>query len=242
MQVRPVKTRVFKESEDLVAFVRAHVKRVPERSVLVITSKIVALAEGRTADASQKQRLIEAESDFVLKTKHVVLTLKDSLLIANAGIDESNGNGRLILLPKDSYQAAAKLRHALMKAYRIKELGVLITDSRVLPLRQGVIGVALGYAGFKGLHDYRKERDLFGRPFRFSQTNIADGLAASAVVAMGEGAESMPLALIEDARIEFTGRMRPNELSIPLADDLYLPFFGKIPRRLLTRRPQKRHR
>lgn len=233
MQVRPIKTRVFKENEDLVAFIRAHVPRIPDRSVLVVTSKIVALAEGRTHDRSDvttKERLIRAESDFALPTKWVWLTLKDGIMVASAGIDESNADGKFILLPKDSYRSAAKLRAALMKAYRVKELAIIIPDSRTVPMRAGATGMAIGYAGMKGLRDYRGKKDIFGRAFKFERVGVADGLATAAMIAMGDGAEQQPLCLIEGAPVEFAGSVRRNELRIDPADDIYLPFLHKIPR------------
>jgi coenzyme F420-0:L-glutamate ligase/coenzyme F420-1:gamma-L-glutamate ligase len=93
-----------------------------------------------------------------------------------------------------------------------------------------VTGVALGYAGMKGLKDYRKKKDLFGRGFKFEQVSVADSLAAAAVITMGEGDECIPLAVIEGAPVDFAERVNPKELRIDLEDDIYLPFFGKIPK------------
>ena len=123
MQVTAIKTRVFEENEDLVAFITKYVKKLPERSVLVVASKIVALAEGRTVaatDTKTKEKYIKRESDFAKKTKWVWLTIKDGMVIANAGIDESNADGKLILLPEDRFAAAAKLQTALMNHYKVK--------------------------------------------------------------------------------------------------------------------------
>lgn len=231
MKVRAVKTRLFREGDDLPAFVRAHIPKLADGSVIAVTSKIVALAEKRIALAGsdeEREKLIRSESTLALATRWVWLTLKDGMVMANAGIDDSNADGKLVLLPKDSYREAAKLRSELMKAYGLSELGVLVTDSRVLPLRAGTIGIALGYAGFRGIRDYRGKRDLFGRVFAFSKLNIADSLAAAAVLCMGEGDEQRPLAVIEEAPAAFRDRVRKDELFIPLADDLYLPFFGKL--------------
>lgn len=238
MLVRPIQTRVFKEGENLPDFIQKHIPRLKDGSVLVVTSKIVALAESRTApnDQKTKERLIKSESTFALPTKWVWLTLKDGFVIANAGIDESNADGKLILLPKDSFKAATKIRTEMMKRYKVKNLAVLLTDSRIWPLRAGVTGVALGYAGLKGLKDYRKKKDIFGRPFKFETVSVVDGLAAAAVLTMGEGDECIPLAVIEDAPVEFTSRVQPHELQIPLEDDIYLPFFGKLPKLALKRR------
>lgn len=231
MEVRPIRTRIYKEGEELAAFVARHVKKLPEGSVLAVTSKIVALGERRTApleSEARKARLIQNESDWLARTKHVWLTLKDGLLTANAGVDESNADGKIILLPKDSFAAAAKLRAALAKKYRVRKLGVVITDSRTAPLRAGTTGVALGYAGFAGLRDYRGKKDIFGRVFHFSRVSVADSLASAATLSMGEGAERQPLALITNAPVEFTKRIKKNELIIPPEDDMYGPLLKPL--------------
>ncbi len=233
MIIKPIKTRVFKEGENLLSFMAGYFKNIPEDSVIVITSKIVALSERRTAiieNAHTKERLIKKESEFALKTKYVWLTVKDGLVMASAGIDESNGNGKLILLPKDSFKTARVLRQSLRQKYRVKNLGVLITDSRTIPLRAGVTGVALGYAGFSGIKDYRGTPDIFGRRFHYSRSNIADGLATAAVLVMGEGKERQPLVIITEAPVKFCDKIHPKELRINIKDDMYRPLFSKLPK------------
>ncbi|MDO8575845.1 MAG: coenzyme F420-0:L-glutamate ligase [bacterium] len=233
MNVRPVKTRVFKQGEDLIAFITRHVKRLKNGSVLAVTSKIVALAEGsvvRATSARAKAAIIRAESEWQLQAKHGKLTLKDGLLMWNAGIDESNAKGNVILLPEDSFAAAQKIHSSLLQNYKIKKLGVIITDSRIMPLRAGVVGVALGYAGFKGLRDYRGKKDIFGRKLKHTQTDIADSLATAAVLTMGEGKEQRPLCLIEDAPVEFCEKGNRKELVVAPKDDMYRPLFGKFPK------------
>jgi len=233
MNVQPIKTRVFKEKESLLRFIQEHIPSLPENSVLGVTSKVVALAEGRTVcieDENTKEKVIRAESQWALKTKYVLLTLKDGMFMPSAGVDESNANGKLVLLPADSFGAAEELRTALCSAYGITNLGVLITDSRTLPLRAGVTGIALGYAGFSGLNDYRSKLDIFGRPFAMSRTNVADGLAAAAVLIMGEGAEQVPLVVISGGPVTFKADFDRNELLIDPEDDMYQPLFGELPK------------
>jgi len=240
MLVHPIKTRVFKENENLLAFIRAHIPKLKENSVIVVTSKIVALAEGRTAkrvDLTTKEKLIRAESDYAVPTKWVWLTLKDGMIVSSAGIDESNSEeGKFILLPKNSYASAARLRAALKKAYKVKNLGIIVPDSRTVPLRAGVIALALGYSGVKGLRDYRGKPDIFGRTFKFERTGVVDSLSTAATLVMGEGNEQCPLAVIEDAPVVFTDRVNPNELRIAPADDMYLPFLSKLVKHKKKRR------
>lgn len=231
MIVKPLRTRVFKEGESLVAFATHYFNKLAEKSVIVITSKIVALAEGRTAvvgDAKVKERLIKKESDFALPTKHVWMTLKDGMAMASAGIDESNAHGKLILLPKNSFKTARLIRKKLQQKYGIKNLGVVITDSRTMPLRAGVIGVAVGYSGFHGVKNYKGQQDIFGRKFKFSSVDVADSLAAAAVLVMGEGREQCPLAIITNSPVEFSEKAYRKELEIAIQDDMYLPLFSKL--------------
>lgn len=238
MITQPIETRIFQEGDDLFAFITYYFKKLRERSVVVVTSKIVALAEKRTAvaeNAQTREKLIRRESEFAIPTKYVWLTIKDGVVMASAGIDESNANGKLILLPNDSFKTARDLRKKLRKKYGVRHLGVLITDSRVMPLRAGVTGVALGYAGFRGIKDYRGTSDIFGKKFKFSRTDIADSLATAAVLVMGEGNEQQPLAIIERAPIEFCDRIRRKELRINVKDDMYRPLFSKLLRFLHSR-------
>ena len=215
----------------MIAFITDYLKNLPEKSVVVVTSKIVALAEKRVSkrvDKKTKERLIRAESQVAIPTKYVWLTLKDGMVMASAGIDESNANGKLIMLPKDSYKTAQQIRGALRKKYKVKNLGVIITDSRVMPLRAGTTGIAVGYAGFKGVKNYIGKPDLFGRPFEYSQTNVADSLATAAVLEMGEGSECQPLAIIEDTKLEFQNRINRKEAFIKMEDDMYQPLLPSL--------------
>jgi coenzyme F420-0:L-glutamate ligase len=228
MIIKAIKTRIFRLKESLPEFIEHYLPVIKEGDVLVVTSKIVSLAEGRIMEnvsPAAKKKIIKAESDFDLPTKHVYLTIKDGMVMANAGVDESNADGKLILLPKDSFKTAAQIRKYFKAKNKIRNLGVIITDSRTMPLRAGITGVAIGYAGFKGLKKYRGELDIFGRPFKFSRVNIADSLATVAVVCMGEGNERCPLAVIEKTPAVFTEKVNRRESIINVVDDMYGPIF-----------------
>jgi len=231
MKIKAFKTKVFVEKGDLIKFITSEVKHIPENSVLVVTSKIVALSEGRVVvckNEEEKVKIIKSESQFAMKTKYVWLTIKDGMVLSSAGIDESNANGKIILLPKDSFKVASSLRTKLMKFYKIKNLGIIISDSRLLPLRAGVVGISLGYAGFKGIRKYKGKKDIFGRILKMSRTDVADSLATSAVLLMGEGNEQQPLALITGAPVEFVDKINKKELAIDPKEDVYQPLFEKI--------------
>lgn len=209
MNIKPIKTHHIVPNESLLAILDRYLAP-SEEDIVVITSKIVSLCEGRIVSKEQfpdKMILIEQEADAYLKPnkKHgVCLTLKNNTLIASAGIDESNANQTYILYPKDVQATAKTVWEHFRSQKKIQKLGVIITDSRSMISRKGVIGFGLGYCGFNPLYSYIGQMDCFNRPLRMTQANHLDGLAAAAVHVMGEGAECTPLALISKAeRIEF---------------------------------------
>ena len=228
MQIKAFKTRTFHETEALLPFILQYIKKLPEKSVLVITSKIFALSEGRVADLKEKDSLIKQESDYRLRSQKVWLTVKDGMMVANAGIDESNANGRIILLPEDSFKSAQIIRQAFKKRFKIKNLGVIISDSELLPMRMGVIGVAIGYAGFKGVKNYIGKKDIFGRKFKYAKTNVADSLATAATLCMGEGNERRPIALITNVPVEFSNKINKKEMKINSKSDIFYPLLKNL--------------
>lgn len=228
MIINAHKTPIFRIGQSLPNFLFRHLPNLHDGSIVVVTSKIVALAERRVAACPTERarvKLIKEESQWAIKTKWTWLTIKDGTVMASAGIDQSNADGACVLLPRDSYRSAAALRKVLMHKFNVQRLGVLITDSRTAPLREGIVGMALGYAGFRGLRDYRGTPDLFGRALKMTRTNVADSMAAAATLLMGEGSERQPLAVITRAPVVFTDRVRRSELYIDPREDMYRPFF-----------------
>ncbi|MCE9548787.1 coenzyme F420-0:L-glutamate ligase [Candidatus Nomurabacteria bacterium] len=231
MQIQTIKTKVFNENGDLLSFIFKHIKRIPENSVLIIASKVVALSEGRVVDyknEKQKRELLKKESGFAVQTKYTWLTIKDGMFMASSGIDESNAKGKLILLPKDSFKSAEYLRSKIKQHFHLKKFGILISDSGLLPLRSGVIGVALGYAGFKGIKSYINKKDIFRRKFIYSKTDVADSLATAATLCIGEGDEQQPLALIKNAPVVFSSKINRKELAVSFKEDIFYPLLKNI--------------
>jgi F420-0:gamma-glutamyl ligase len=157
-----------------------------------------------------------------------MITIKDQIVAVNAGIDESNSDSTYVLLPKDAYQTAQEIWQFLKKEYRVQEVGVVITDSKTFPLKWGTIGTCLAHCGFNALNDRIGEQDLFGHTMQMTKVNVAEALAVTAVLEMGEVAESQPLCLIESINMVQFNQQPPTaqeiaELSISLEDDAYAP-------------------
>lgn len=223
----------------LETFLDRYIPPLKERSVIVITSKVIALLEGSHLPKRNvnKRVLIQQEADHYLLPRHsalgFILTIKNGTLIPSAGIDESNVQDSYVLWPKDPFKTARAIWRYLKKRDTRKSLGVLITDSKTTPLRWGTTGISIAWCGFDALNTYIGKPDIFGRLLRVTKANIADGLAAAAVVQMGEGEEQTPIALIED--LEFvTFRITPpsrhtiDEFYVSLQMDLYAPILSSV--------------
>ena len=240
MEITPIKLSVLTPpKDDLFSKIKKSKLRLKDGDVIAVSSKVVSIHEGRcvSVNTTSKDTLAKREADFFLERKYVpgrnaLHTVMHNVLIRSAGIDESNGNGYYILWPKNPMRSAAKMRVFLMREYKIKKLGVVIADSISTPLRRGAVGFALAWAGIDPLYDYRGEKDLFGRKFKFEQANQADALAVAAVLAMGEGSEQTPLAVIRNApshvwRSRHAGRTY-RTFNVPMKEDLFAPFLTKV--------------
>ena len=212
---------------------------VKERSIIAITSKIVSICEGRISRIGtvDKKELIEKEAEYFLPPEenkyNITLTIKGKLLIPTAGIDESNGNGYYVLWPENPQKTANGVRKYLCDRFSIREVGVIITDSRTTPLRWGTTGIAIAYSGFLALNDYIGKPDIFGRKLKIQKANVLDALAASAVLIMGEGGEQTPLAVIGDVPfVKFKNRnpsgKELKELHTGIEGDLYSPLLKSV--------------
>ena len=241
MIVKAIKTRkVLPSASTLFELLDEYVTEFSENSVLAITSKIVSLCEGATVplDSIEREDLIkqEAERYAVLPESDygVIFTVIGHTLIPNAGVDQSNADGVFVLWPREPQATANAVRAYLCERFGIKHAGVVITDSTGRPLRWGMGGITIAHSGFKEVHDYRDQPDLFGRVFEHETGAIAGGLAAAAVLVMGEGTESTPLAVLGDLPfVEFQDRdplpEELNALRVSLGNDIFGPMLTAVP-------------
>ena len=171
--------------------------------------------------------LVIEEADEILGgISHVVLTIKNNTLMANAGVDKSNAPpGHASLLPLDSRASADRLRNEVKNKLGVT-IGVLVIDSRTQPLRLGNIGMALGVSGFRPVIDERGKKDLFGNVMRITRRAIADNLASACTAVMGETNESIPAAIVRDAPVEFVDQSFDSaEMWIPPLECMYMAIF-----------------
>jgi F420-0:gamma-glutamyl ligase len=108
-----------------------------------------------------------------------------------------------------------------------QKIGVIVADSRTQPLRMGVVGIAVGVAGFVPIHDMRGQKDLYGRPLRITRRALADALASAAELLMSEADESIPVVRIRNAPVEVSEKKWTSEdLAISAEECLYMKIFN----------------
>lgn len=251
MHVTSYRTPIIHPGDDLFSVLAATLPRpLPERSVVAITSKIVALSENRVvplSEAAKTDPVIErAEKHSLVRQYaeqytdphsskyHMMLAVIHGMMFVNAGIDESNVQDAYVLWPENPQAATNQIWEFLRAEFGVKELGVIMTDSKTQPLFWGVIGASIAHCGFQALNKKIGMPDLFGREMQMTHEGVAQALAAAAVFEMGEAAEQTPLAVVSDIRdITFQDRVPTKEelefLRIELEDDVYAPVLQTAP-------------
>ncbi|MEX2043322.1 MAG: coenzyme F420-0:L-glutamate ligase [Patescibacteria group bacterium] len=237
MEIAPIRTRALEPpQDDLKAVLDESLTGLRERDIVMITSKVVAIDQGRCVkqEGADRDALTRAESDQVVEVEHppyrFLLAVKHGTIFAYAGIDDSNSQEYYVLPPERPFAAAEEVGRHLRERHGVKEFGVVITDSHLTPLRRGVTGTSVGFWGIEPLRDYRGTPDIFGHLLEHTQTNIPDSLASICSMVMGEGDEQTPVAVVSNpGNVDFTDRPTgPRDIEIPLEEDLFAPFLRKF--------------
>ncbi len=235
MTVKSYKTHKIKVGDDIYQILDKYLPPLSENSVVAITSKIISITQGdviKNDGAVDKEDLIKQEADFYIESDvetpygKIFMTRKNGHIVFTAGIDESNADGNFILWPRNLQESTNKIWTYLRKRHDIKNLGVIITDSRVTPTRTGVIGFTMTWGGFKPFNEESGKPDIFGRIIKHTNVNVIEALGAAAALVMGEIKEQSPLAVLTDLPfVKFQNRApSPKELrdvSWPIEKDMY---------------------
>ncbi|AFU04978.1 coenzyme F420-0:L-glutamate ligase [Nocardia brasiliensis] len=204
----------FRPGDDLAEHIAARASWLADGDVLVVTSKIVAKAEGRIVEApldpeerdAARRALVEQEAVRVLARKGRTLITENKLGIVQAasGIDGSNvEQGELVLLPADPDASARVLRAELAQRLGV-QVAVVITDTMGRAWRSGQIDTAIGSAGLRVLHDYAGAVDGQGNELQVTQVAVADELAAAADLVKGK-LGGVPVAVVRGLPITDDG-------------------------------------
>ena len=158
--------------------------------VVVVTSKVVSKAEGRTRpgdDASYSSALEEETVRVVARRGNTrIVRNRLGLVMAAAGIDRSNVElGTLVLLPDDPDAFARTLRAELL-ARTGANVGVVVTDTAGRAWREGQTDIAIGCAGLSPTEQFAGTVDGYGNPLAVTLPAVADEIAGAAELAQGK--------------------------------------------------------
>lgn len=174
--------------------------------IVVVTSKIVSKAEGRTVDLDDviaSPFATEWATTWGKDPKVIELVLRESKRIvrqlgpilitethhgfvcANSGIDQSSSgaHGRVVLLPVDPDASARRIRAGLRDAG--VDAAVIVSDTFGRTWREGQTDVAIGIAGMHPIVSYIGQRDPHGHEFQVQALCIADEIAGAAELVKG---------------------------------------------------------
>jgi coenzyme F420-0:L-glutamate ligase/coenzyme F420-1:gamma-L-glutamate ligase len=191
--------------------------------VVVVTSKIVSKAEGRTveaADVTPSPFAVEwsaawdkdpAVTEVVLReSKRVVRQLGPVLITethhgfvcANSGVDQSSSGaaGRMVLLPVDPDASARSIRAGLQR--HGVNVAVIISDTFGRAWREGQTDIAIGVAGIGPILSYIGQVDPHGHEFKVQAVCTADELAGAAELVKGN-VSRVPVGVIRGFPFEF---------------------------------------
>lgn len=236
------------QGDDIASLILARMRSlhldVGDDDILIIGHKIVSKSEGRVAKLSQVKpsararrlakrsgkdsrlvQLILDESVRVIKVSpgRLLVEAKQGIVCLNAGIDKSNMEDRdtCCLLPRDPNRSANRIARRI-QALTGRLVKVIITDTYSRPFRVGQTEFAIGVSGLDPFVDYRGRRDLFGRVLKFKRVSVADELASTAELVMGQGAEGIPVAIIKGVgRIRGPAGNRGMRLAMERSNDLF---------------------
>lgn len=248
LTLSPVVAQVRNSKFNLVVFIEEKLETLKDGDVIVISSKFVAISEGRVVqlktihpgkkarELASKYKMDPRLCEVVLRESDEVvggipgflLTNKDGLLTPNAGIDKSNiEHGRVVLYPRRPEMSAWRIREAL-KFSKGVSVGIVVCDSRLSPTRRGTTGVAVAASGIEAIIDMRGRADLFGNILKVTAQGVADDLSSAAEVLMGESDEATPIVLVRGLKrsalkeTEYVGR----RFAIPMDECVYLRSLG----------------
>ncbi len=220
------KTRNILRDDDIIV--------VSSKPILISSNKVVNVNRIRKISRTSMEyaskccldprfvELVFQHADYVFGcTKGFLLASINDILLPNAGIDRKNVPGELYAVPDFDFRGFARNLYFKVKREVGVKVGVIVIDSTVAPLRRGTRGVALAVYGFKPIKSYVGEKDLFDKEIMVTTLSIADCIASAALLAIGEGRESVPAAVVRGVNVEFIEEDLSDELLIDINDCLY---------------------
>jgi coenzyme F420-0:L-glutamate ligase / coenzyme F420-1:gamma-L-glutamate ligase len=236
-RVRGVSTGIISTGEDIVSALINGLSKtndaIREGDIIIIAESALATAEGRLVrleeihpspksvalarefgmDPREVEVVLQESDSIVGGISGFLLCMKNGTLLPNAGVDASNAPpGYLVPLPLDADASADRIRREIFTRCKV-HTGVIVADSRTHAMRVGCSGVAIGCAGMPSVIDDRGRSDLFGRKLLVTKRALADNIATSAELVMGEADECIPFAIVRGLGITLSDEVGVEEIA-----------------------------
>lgn len=230
MQLIPIHTPVIHTGDDL-ADIFSRYESMADGDILVVSSKIMATAEGNAIDLKTLSISTAAE-EWSIRTKR-------NGAFMQAVLDETARlNGRILggttgallteLSPRELETGVLLVPNAGLDESNIEEgyaigwphepvmslkrlqqglnrnCALIISDSCCQMRRNGVTAFALASCGIDPFKSEIGHRDLFGKTMQVTVEATADQLATAANTLMGNTAQSIPAVIIRDHGLPFS--------------------------------------
>jgi coenzyme F420-0:L-glutamate ligase/coenzyme F420-1:gamma-L-glutamate ligase len=155
--------------------------------VVLVTSKVVSKAEGRTRELDRDEAIREETVRVVARRGPTSIVENHlGLVMAAAGVDASNvAPGTVVLLPEDPDATARSLREEVREATG-RNVAVLVTDTAGRAWRTGQTDMAIGAAGLDPLDDHTGRVDAYGNALAVTAPAVVDELASLAELVSGK--------------------------------------------------------
>ncbi|MCL7410826.1 MAG: coenzyme F420-0:L-glutamate ligase [Methanosarcinaceae archaeon] len=206
---------LIKKGDDLAALICENTG-IQDNDIVVIASTIVSKSEGRTfvldgivptqpaleiackngEDPRFIQAVLDRSRECLVESPILLVETLNGHVCIKAGIDNSNvENGLLLELPKDPDASAKQIVEGIHKITS-KRVSVIITDTNGRAFKIGQTGVAIGLSNIAPIKNWCGEKDLFGRVLEITEEGVADEIAGTANLLMGEGDGGNPVVII----------------------------------------------
>jgi len=189
---------------------------IADGDVVVVTSKIVSKAEGRTVELADVEpspfaaawskvwdkdpavtELVLRESKRVVRQVGPIMITEThhGFVCANSGIDQSSSgaHGRVVLLPVDPDESARRIRAGFRTAG--VDAAVIVSDTFGRAWREGQTDIAIGVAGIQPILSYIGQVDPHGHEFKVQAICTADELTGAAELVKGNTSR-VPVAVV----------------------------------------------
>ncbi len=192
-----------KEAEEIAKKVGKSAKLVElilRNSRVIGTIPVFELVKRRIFDPRMLSEDVDAALRVLERDKSLLLTIVNSSIYSDAGIDLSNvPPGYAALPPADPIKSARKIRESI-RSFSGKDVAVLISDTEIFI--GGSIEVCRGYAGICPVKRKFGEKDIYGKPKWGGCEALVHEICCAASLLMGQSSESVPVVVIRGLSYE----------------------------------------